>query len=248
MAKLRIIAGITDLKSVALNGELVTIGRAPDNTLPIPHKSISNYHATLHSNGGSYIITDLTSTNGVVINGERKTSATLSDGDRVHLGDIELRFELEPALCPVAQTPSPSESKASTDIIQLPQIVETKRPSPAPKLTPQPSASPLIPLGQPRRVAAEEPVLKLKKSQTGKSLRSIRNLSYMLSLVVGALMFFLGYPLELNTMKFIGLVLGFGGLLCWLLDPFSQGKRKAKMPRSARADADVEPAPMSTLR
>jgi pSer/pThr/pTyr-binding forkhead associated (FHA) protein len=80
----------------ALTEEVVTIGRAPDNTLVIDDVSVSSYHAQLTPDGEAYIFEDLGSTNGSRING--KTAAQgeknlLRAGDKVRLGRVDAVYD-----------------------------------------------------------------------------------------------------------------------------------------------------------
>ena len=46
--------------------------------------------------GDAYVIIDLDSTNGVLVNRRAVKRAVLQDGDRIELGATELRFERRP--------------------------------------------------------------------------------------------------------------------------------------------------------
>lgn len=74
----------------------VHIGRELDNTLRLADPSISRHHAVLRRTADGWEVQDLQSSNGVLVNGARVSSATLRDGDRVTLGQIQLTFS-EPA-------------------------------------------------------------------------------------------------------------------------------------------------------
>jgi hypothetical protein len=77
-----------------LTGE-TTIGRLPECDVTLPDSSVSRMHAKITRNGTGWTITDLGSTNGVKVNGERVHRAELSNGDRVELGTVKLAFSLE---------------------------------------------------------------------------------------------------------------------------------------------------------
>ncbi len=73
-----------------------TIGRAPDNHLSIPDRSISSHHAELRIRHGSLYLEDLGSTNGTSVNGRRlgrKECMQLCDGDEIALGTATFRLE-----------------------------------------------------------------------------------------------------------------------------------------------------------
>lgn len=78
-----------------------TIGRSLENDwiLPDPDKYVSSRHAVIDYRGGIYYLIDL-STNGVYVNDERQpvgkgNTRRLFDGDRLHIGDFEMRCAIE---------------------------------------------------------------------------------------------------------------------------------------------------------
>jgi hypothetical protein len=71
------------------------IGRSRDSDLVIDDPNISRQHAELRSDGESWRIRDLGSTNGVKVNRRRVDQAVLRSGDRVTLGLTDFDFELE---------------------------------------------------------------------------------------------------------------------------------------------------------
>jgi serine/threonine protein kinase len=76
-------------QSIPLTGR-VTLGRAPDNTVPLDDARVSRRHALIEVGGGQVRLTDLDSTNGTFVNQRRITSADLREGDLVRMGDVTL--------------------------------------------------------------------------------------------------------------------------------------------------------------
>jgi Mg-chelatase subunit ChlD len=71
----------------------VSLGRGEDNDIVIPHASVSRSHARLARRDGSFVLTDLNSTNGSYVNNRQvEGSAVVGNGSEVRLGDI--RFVL----------------------------------------------------------------------------------------------------------------------------------------------------------
>ena len=71
------------------------IGRRPDNDIVLDDDDVSRYHAVIIDTGSSFVISDLRSTNGVLVRGRRiRASATLADGDRIRIGGYEFTFEI----------------------------------------------------------------------------------------------------------------------------------------------------------
>jgi pSer/pThr/pTyr-binding forkhead associated (FHA) protein len=73
----------------------VTLGRADDNVLALPHDEFaSSHHARLEALRDGIWIVDLDSTNGTLVNGEGvRGRRRLESGDVVRVGDTELELE-----------------------------------------------------------------------------------------------------------------------------------------------------------
>lgn len=78
---------------IELCGADLTIGRTPDNDLPIEHASVSRRHARVVMAPEGVCIEDAGSRNGLIINERRAHRAVLSHGDIIRLGQVQLRFE-----------------------------------------------------------------------------------------------------------------------------------------------------------
>lgn len=71
------------------------VGRSRECDVVLDDSGISRRHAEIRPQGGSWIIEDLGSTNGLRLNGRRvQGRAPLQPGDRVELGSTEIVFEL----------------------------------------------------------------------------------------------------------------------------------------------------------
>ena len=70
-----------------LPSRVLRIGRANDNEIVVSDLSVSRYHAELRrDNRGGYEIADLTSHNGTYVNGQRVTSAPVTEADIISIG------------------------------------------------------------------------------------------------------------------------------------------------------------------
>jgi CRP-like cAMP-binding protein len=72
--------------------ESTTIGRGSDNTITIQVPSVSRNHAKVTLQGGTWIVEDLKSKNGIMINGKRVDKHALKSNDTFKLGEIEFCF------------------------------------------------------------------------------------------------------------------------------------------------------------
>jgi pSer/pThr/pTyr-binding forkhead associated (FHA) protein len=93
----------TDLGSFDLPGDQsprprLLIGRAEDCDLRIRHSSISRHHCSIERDeDGDWILRDLGSTLGTVVQDARVSQATIENGLQARLGPAVLKFELVPA-------------------------------------------------------------------------------------------------------------------------------------------------------
>ena len=78
----------------SLDRPKVTIGRQVDNMIQLPHEKVSKHHAVIYQSENVWVIEDLTSSNGVYVNGQRTTRTELNDQDLVKIGPHEFYFEI----------------------------------------------------------------------------------------------------------------------------------------------------------
>ena len=73
----------------------VTIGRGSEADVRIEDRFASTIHCRVHSRGNTYLVEDMSSTNGTFLNGARLDGEVkLSDLDEISIGDTTFRFEL----------------------------------------------------------------------------------------------------------------------------------------------------------
>jgi Protein of unknown function (DUF3662)/FHA domain len=82
-------------KRTVLTGNRVVIGRSRDADVALDDPNVSRRHAELRREGGTWIVADLGSTNGVKVNGHRVAESALAPGDEITLGLERLTFEVE---------------------------------------------------------------------------------------------------------------------------------------------------------
>ncbi len=87
---------ITDGRRMVVGPEGVTVGRSRRCDVMLDDPNVSRTHAEIRPRGGSWVLTDLGSTNGSRLNGRKLDgSEVLKSGDEIELGTSRLTFELE---------------------------------------------------------------------------------------------------------------------------------------------------------
>jgi hypothetical protein len=80
-------------KAFRLGKDDVTVGRGDSNSVKLPVASVSKEHAKIEYKLGTYIVTDMQSQNGVLVNGRVVRRASLKDGDILQMGEAILRVD-----------------------------------------------------------------------------------------------------------------------------------------------------------
>src|SRR5215218_4945644 len=85
-------------RSELLGSAGATLGRSREADIVLEDPNVSRRHAEVRPSGGSWIVRDLSSTNGVKVNGRRvdpNRPQSLKPGDVIELGTSRATFELE---------------------------------------------------------------------------------------------------------------------------------------------------------
>jgi SARP family transcriptional regulator, regulator of embCAB operon len=93
------VAGLRDKagRRYRLQATTTRIGRLGDNDIVLDDDDVSRHHTVIIDTGTSFVITDLRSTNGVEVQGQRiRASATLAHGDQIRICGHEFTFEILP--------------------------------------------------------------------------------------------------------------------------------------------------------
>jgi len=92
MAKLIISINGLNVQEYELGQERVAIGRNPINDIVLNEPVVSGEHAALQFGAKGATITDLGSTNGTLLNGERVKKSPLQHNDVIAIGNHTLRY------------------------------------------------------------------------------------------------------------------------------------------------------------
>jgi len=113
---------------MSVHGPVITLGRATDCTVPIKDRYLSRRHAEIVLQGSDWLVRDLGSVNGTLLNGTRiGLPVALKAGDRIMLGDSEVIFESADAGSQSQLIALDSDSHAKNLAIPIREIDERAR-------------------------------------------------------------------------------------------------------------------------
>jgi pSer/pThr/pTyr-binding forkhead associated (FHA) protein len=94
LSRLWVVAGVHRGKTFRIDNTEIVVGRATENDVQFPDRSVSRQHCRIHSNGDGWWIEDLGSTNGTYVRGEPVASPLkLRHGDEVVTGFSRFVFQ-----------------------------------------------------------------------------------------------------------------------------------------------------------
>jgi len=122
MAKLSLMFENKLVKEVPIGNRPVSIGRSPDNDIPVDNLAVSTYHARVYYEGGRLLVEDLDSLNGTFVNDLRIERATLHDGDSIWIGKHSIKVDTSAD----AAIPWDTGRKAAAPKINETMVLDTK--------------------------------------------------------------------------------------------------------------------------
>lgn len=141
MAKLILSLEGSVIREIPLNKDRVTIGRKPQNDIPIENLAVSGEHACIVTILNDSFLEDLGSTNGTLVNGNPIKKHILQNNDVIEIGKYKMKYVVEAAGTPAVAQP-PAEDFEKTMVMRAPKAVAAApKPAPAqPTPTPAPAA------------------------------------------------------------------------------------------------------------
>ena len=87
-------------RRVLLAHDSITLGRSPDATIMIRDSAVSRLHIEIGYDPlkHAYVVKDMGSSNGTLLNNKRISDAVLGEGDKIIIGQTVLRFSRSDAI------------------------------------------------------------------------------------------------------------------------------------------------------
>lgn len=126
---LLVIQGIDQGTRFELEERGAGIGRGPLNEVCLRDTEASRMHAKLEYRDGIYSLTDLSSSNGTYVNGQKIRALELGNGDQIQVGRSILLFKQESRVIRTDEIASQVRMLAQQDVEDRSQIVGNAKPS-----------------------------------------------------------------------------------------------------------------------
>ncbi len=123
-----------DGREINIGAGVTTLGRASDNAVSfVADSNVSRYHADIEERGGAFWLTELGSSNGTTVNGERvEAEKLLNDGDVVLLGgSSQVEFSIEKEFAEKDEEQSAADGAASSGAASVDTDAEIAEDTPA---------------------------------------------------------------------------------------------------------------------
>lgn len=79
-------------RSYPLSKDVITVGRLETSDVALADSGVSRQHAEIRREGDEWVVVDVGSTNGTLVNGKQMQRHRLKPGDRMTFGETEIEF------------------------------------------------------------------------------------------------------------------------------------------------------------
>jgi len=134
MAKLILSLDGSVIREIPLNKDRVTIGRKPQNDVPIENLAVSGEHACIVTILDDSFLEDLGSTNGTLVNGNPIKKHILQNNDVIEIGKYKIKYVVEAGTAAAA----PADDFERTMVMRSPVKPAASAPKPAAATAPAP--------------------------------------------------------------------------------------------------------------
>jgi general secretion pathway protein E len=103
-------------RRIDFGGDPISVGRHPDNQIQFNDDGLSRKHCVFERRQDGWWVTDLGSRNGTKLNGVRITTASMSSGDVVRVGNLEIRFMSPESVAKAAAAAAASGARGAATV------------------------------------------------------------------------------------------------------------------------------------
>jgi len=89
-----VVSGFYEGLEIPIDRDWFVIGRGRGANVILAEPTISRVHAAIGCDGETFFVQDLGSTNGTLVNGQRRERIPLANGDEIRMGRLHLRVKL----------------------------------------------------------------------------------------------------------------------------------------------------------
>jgi len=170
----------SEISTLFIGEDPVTIGRRRGNKLCLPHLSVSGYHATIEHYRGCMVIKDLSSTNGTLVNGERIRRHILVHLDEIVIGSYQISYS--ETYNPHESAPEAVEKPVAVPAVRRETITRSVMPIIDPMLRPERDDIAVVKVNSGNKagsvVMLEKPVTTIGKTSGGLGAISKKSTGY----------------------------------------------------------------------
>ena len=171
MAKLLLHNGSAEPQEIFLRSGLSRVGRNAANEIQIEHPSVSSFHCEITAAGDSIILKDLGSTNGTFLDGKQVQEVSLLNGQKLHLGSVELTVDAPEIVVSSPQLDVLGAAPAPVPVARPRISVRLGTPAAAKPVAPESATAP-VPAGHHGRSAANKSPFEVDPAKVEAEARS----------------------------------------------------------------------------
>ncbi|MGD9200635.1 MAG: FHA domain-containing protein [Chitinispirillia bacterium] len=111
------------IKTYEFEDSTITIGRLPENDIPIASISISRRHVRIEKDSThQFLLSDLNSLNGTFVNNKKITKTSISDGDKITIGKYTINIGISSGSDSSAEDNSKDNKSEENGVVDLENI------------------------------------------------------------------------------------------------------------------------------
>jgi pSer/pThr/pTyr-binding forkhead associated (FHA) protein len=156
----------------SIDRKTFSLGRGQENDVMIPDIKASREHAVIRESNGQFLLEDLNSRNGTLVNNKPVTKVVLVDGDEINIGKTRILFTIQSRTSPQIRTSADLQLE-NTQVGQTNPAMEIGGKELSLTLMNGPQKGLIIPLGKKLLIGRSKSDLNINDSKVSRSHASI---------------------------------------------------------------------------